>query len=138
MLPSVSAAIVAGSPDAVLVIDEDGRYQDANPAACQLLGYSRDELLHLRSDDVIPKDATWVEEARARYRAEGRWHGEIELVGKDGALVRLEAWSVAIPSPDGPLYVSFLRDLRDRKRREAAEARLAALVQASVDAIISV
>jgi two-component system, sensor histidine kinase and response regulator len=138
MLPSVSAAIVAGAPDAVLVIDEDGRYQDANPAACQLLGYSREELLHLRSDDVIPKDAPWVEEARARYRAEGRWHGEIELVGKDGALVPLEAWSVPIPSPDGPRYVSFLRDLRDRNRREAAEARLAALVQASVDAIISV
>ena len=73
MLPSVSAAIVAGSPDAVLVIDEDGRYQDANAAACQLLGYSREELLRLRSDDVIPKDATWVEEARARCRAEGRW-----------------------------------------------------------------
>jgi two-component system, sensor histidine kinase and response regulator len=52
--------------------------------------------------------------------------------------VPLEAWSVAIPSPDGPRYVSFLRDLRDRYRREAAEARLAALVQASVDAIISV
>jgi PAS domain S-box-containing protein len=137
MLPSVSAAIVAGAPDAVLVTDEDGRYQDANPAACHLLGYSREELLHLRRDDVIPKDALWVEEARARYRTEGRWHGEIELVAKDGALVPLEAWAVAIPSPDGPRYVSFLRDLRDQ-RREAAEARLAALVQASVDAIISV
>src|SRR3954454_12097585 len=129
MLPSVSAAIVAGAPDAVLVTDADGRYQDANPAACHLLGYSREELLHLRRDDVIPKDAPWVEEARARYRTEGRWHGEIELVAKDGALVPLEAWAVAIPSPDGPRYVSFLRDLRDQ-RREAAEARLAALVQA--------
>ena len=60
MLPSVSGAIVAGAPDAVLVTDEDGRFQDANPAACQLLGYSREELLHLRRDDVIPRDATWV------------------------------------------------------------------------------
>src|ERR687897_1154389 len=102
MEPSISAAIVAGSPDAVLVMDEEGRYQDANPAACQILGYSRDELQQLASDDLIPEDATWVGEARARYRTKGRWRGEIELVHKDGALVPLEAWSVVIPSPDGP------------------------------------
>ena len=35
MLPSVAAALVAGLPDAVLMIDAAGRYQDANPAACR-------------------------------------------------------------------------------------------------------
>jgi two-component system, sensor histidine kinase and response regulator len=137
MLPSVSAAIVAGSPDAVLVADEEGRYQDANPAACQLLGYSRDELLQLATHDLTPEDATWVTEARATYRTKGSWRGEIELVHKDGRLVPLEAWSVVIPSPEGSLSVSFLRDLRDLKRREAGNAGLAALVQSSADAIMS-
>ena len=37
MLPSLSLAIVAGSPDAVLIIDGHGCLQDANPRARQLL-----------------------------------------------------------------------------------------------------
>src|SRR5918997_4301268 len=137
MLPSVAATIVASSPDAVLVIDEAGRYQDANPAACQLLGYSHDELLQLVSDDLIPEDAPWVTEARATYRTKGRWRGEIELVHKDRRLVPFEAWSIVIPSPEGSLSVTFLRDLTNVKRREAKNARLAAVVQSSADAIMS-
>src|SRR4028119_1375454 len=129
MLPSIATAIVAGSPDAVLVLDADGRYPDANPAARHPPGYSRDELLQLRSDAVIPGDAPWLAEARTTYRAEGSWRGEIALVRKDGTLVPVEAWSVVIPGPDGPLAVSFLRELTDQKRGEAANARLAALVQ---------
>jgi PAS domain S-box-containing protein len=137
MLPSTASVIVAGSPDAVLVLGADGRYLDANPAACHLLRYSRDELLQLQSRDVIPQDASWLAEAQDSYYAEGNWRGEIALVRKDGTLVPVEAWSVLIPGPDGPLSVAFLRDLADQKRDEAANARLAALVQASPDAIIS-
>ena len=41
MLPSI-AAIVAGSPEAVLLVDGAGCCHYANPAACRILGYSRD------------------------------------------------------------------------------------------------
>jgi len=39
-------------PVAVFVADEEGRYLAENAYACELLGYTRDELLGLRLGDV--------------------------------------------------------------------------------------
>ena len=125
MLASLSLAIVAGSPDAVLIIDAHGCVQDANPRACQLLGYSRDELLRRRSDELVPADATWVAAARRAYRTQGRWRDEIELVRKDGSFVSLEAWLLVIPGPDGPLAVAFLRANTTPARKRAQEEQWA-------------
>jgi PAS domain-containing protein len=45
-------AVFENSLEAILLMDDAGRYIDANPAACQLLGYSRDELVGLHVSDV--------------------------------------------------------------------------------------
>jgi len=45
-------ALLDGSFDAVLVTNNEGRYVDANAAACDLLGYTRDELLQLNVSDL--------------------------------------------------------------------------------------
>jgi hypothetical protein len=39
--------------DAIFVFDRDGRFVDVNPAACEMAGYSREELLGLRIADVV-------------------------------------------------------------------------------------
>src|SRR5829696_1021341 len=122
MLPSIAAAIVAGSPDAVLVVDADGCCHDANPAACHILGYSRDELLQLRGADLVSSDANWMVEANDTPHAGGNWCGEIVLRRRDGRLVPLAARSVLIPSPDGSRYAWFLRDVTERKAVEADPA----------------
>jgi PAS domain S-box-containing protein len=62
------------APVAILVADEEMRYVAANATACELLGYTREELLRLRVTDV------------ARYpEAEGEFEAMIaagELVGR--------------------------------------------------------
>ncbi len=47
-----SRALFEGIEDAVLVHDMDGRVLDVNPAACRRLGYSRDELMAMTTNDI--------------------------------------------------------------------------------------
>ena len=43
--------------DGIFVCDQDGRYLEVNPAACALLGYTREEVLQRKASDFIaPED----------------------------------------------------------------------------------
>jgi PAS domain S-box-containing protein len=128
--------VFEGAADALLVADADGRYVDANPAAEALLGYPRAELLGMRIDDVMTLAA---EDTRAMYAAfvrDGRWRGDVELRRKDDTTIRAEGRATALAMPDGPLFVSALRDITERERAEQASRLLAeagALLSSSLD-----
>jgi PAS domain S-box-containing protein len=125
-----------GVADALLVADAEGRYVDANPAAEALLGYARAELLGMRVAEVM---ALAAEDTRGMYAAfvrDGRWRGDVELKRKDGTTVRAEGRATALSLPDGPLFVSALRDITERERAERASRILAeagALLSSSLD-----
>ena len=115
MLSSLDTTLVAGSPDAILIADEDGHYVEANPAALALLGYTREELLRLGAGDIVAPGPIWAAEEYARFLREGAWQGEVELRTKDGRVVSAEARAIVVPGPDGSVYASFLRDITERK-----------------------
>jgi PAS domain S-box-containing protein len=50
--------LLAQVPDAVFVVDLDGRIIDVNPAACSLLGYEKQELVKMRPWDFATR-ASW-------------------------------------------------------------------------------
>jgi PAS domain S-box-containing protein len=70
------------APDAVFVADESMRYLAVNQAACRLLGYTREELLALRTTDV----ATYPEasEEYGELMAKRNKTGTTVLRRKDG------------------------------------------------------
>ena len=75
-------------PVAVFVVDDDGRYLAANAYACELLGYTRAELLDLRVSDVSADP-----EARSNFselrRAEPRT-GVTRLRRSDGTELEVQ------------------------------------------------
>ena len=71
--------------NAYLVADEEGRYVAANEQACELLGYTRSELLSLSVGDLAHDDG----DEFAEVQAHGRHEGTIEVTRKDGVTVRL-------------------------------------------------
>ena len=75
---------VDGAPVAILVTDEGGRYVAANRYACELLGYTREELLQLRITDVAP--APDVEAHYRSFIAAREDQGTVELRRKDGTV----------------------------------------------------
>ena len=114
--------------DAILVADGEGRYLDANPAAGDLLGYSRDELLQLRVADVVAAGLEWTEAEYARFLRDGHWQGELEVRRQDGTLVPVEARATTLELPTGTLYRSTLRDISERRALERLQHDFLALV----------
>ena len=97
---------VEHAPVAILVADDEMRYVAANATACQLLGYTREELLQLRVTDL------------AQYpEAEGEFEAMIaagELIGrttvrvKDGSARSLHHRSAEIRIAGLVYYVAVL------------------------------
>ena len=110
-------ALFEHSSDMILIIDEDGRYIDANPQAEQLTGYSRDELLTMSSGDLsskaIPK--SMHKKSFKELKEEGTVLRETLLTRKDGSEVAVEYAARAIGAG---LYQSIVHDMSERKQIE--------------------
>lgn len=100
--------------DAILVVGEGGRIIDVNPAACELCGYSREELLQKVLRDLLPSDRP--EELRRFgeiFRNEGALKGEFQLLKADGRLTDVEFTSKANFLPGYHLFV--VSDIAEQK-----------------------
>jgi PAS domain S-box-containing protein len=97
---------VANAGYIVLVADENMRYLAASDAACELLGYSREELLALTVPDLVVE--TNASELYDDFIREHGQRGQITLRCKDGR--DLEAHYDARQTEVGglPYYVSVI------------------------------
>lgn len=114
-------AVFDNAADAMLVANDDARYVDANPAACELLGRTRLELtamsVHDLSIDPDAARANW-EAFLARGSMRGDWHGR----AVDGSELIAEVVATANITPGLHLWV--LRDVTERRAREQQLAQL--------------
>jgi PAS domain S-box-containing protein len=103
--------------DAILLFDDQGRYVDANPAATDLLGYDRAELLTMTAMQVSPPGyQAQASEALRAFAEHGKYSGEYRVLRKDGTIRDAEFRSVANILPG--LHLAIIRDVTDRKRAE--------------------
>ncbi|MDQ4044257.1 MAG: GAF domain-containing protein, partial [Chloroflexota bacterium] len=107
--------------DAMLLFGPDGRYLDANPAACELLGYSRQEFRRMRAGDQVAGDREWGCEQFDRVRGDGSWRGEAELRCKDGRSLPMEGQIQRVDLPEGHAYIGIWRDISGRRAVEALQ-----------------
>lgn len=113
------------SLDGFLITDKRGRLLEVNNAYCQMVGYSREELLNMHITDLeameTPEDTTrhirsMIETSGDRF--ETRHHC------KNGLLVDLEV-SINYNNFEGGRFYSFLRDITERKQTEKQMHHLA-------------
>ena len=109
--------------DAILWHDCDARIQHVNPAACELLGYSKEELLDLTIQDINPNSTPkswtkfWKELQRKKVVV-----FEDDHRTRDGRLVPLETKVNFIEYKGREYAVSFSRDISERKKSEKEKA----------------
>jgi len=120
----------------------DGYFLRVNPSLCEMLGYSREELIGCSVKELShPEDRDVTDADRARVlRGElGKAEFEKRYLRKDGTVVWVDLAIALVRSAAGaPEYeVAILDDITERKHAEAAlresEARFRSLTQLSSD-----
>jgi diguanylate cyclase (GGDEF)-like protein/PAS domain S-box-containing protein len=105
----------------------DARFLDANQAYCNMLGYTRDELLSMHIFDVEAVESPDETAAHIKKVIEtGHDCFETRHRHRDGHLVEVEA-NVSYSEIRGGVFFVFVRDISERKR-QAEELQLAASV----------
>ena len=113
--------VIEQADDALFVYDMEGRFLEANPAACKLVGYSRQELLQLYLANIeISFDPA---EGRKRWQ-EMTVGGAVTMEGlgrrKDGSTFSTEARVSVVETAEGRHMLALVRDTTERKRAELA------------------
>ncbi|MBE7520316.1 MAG: PAS domain S-box protein [Thermoflexaceae bacterium] len=105
--------------DAAFVLDASGRFLDANRAACEMTGYSRDELLSMPAYDLAGQGEAAANPFRMEYLAGGGALSRVEqrVRRKDGSTLVCETSVGGLP---GGQVLAISRDITGWKNHEAA------------------
>jgi two-component system cell cycle sensor histidine kinase/response regulator CckA len=114
------------SPIGMAIVSTEGRWLEVNPALCQILGYSRDELLGLDFQSITHPDDLRHGTASMRgmlARRLATYSAEKRYLHRHGHTVWTQLNASLVVSEDGsPRY--FIAQIQDITARKAAEAAL--------------
>ncbi len=103
--------------DPLLLIDLSGRIIEANQAAVQLYGYSREELQQLRLHALRQDDAEVVDFQIEQARTTGLLTESVHIC-KDGGVVPVEINARLVFVEGREMLLSVIRDIRQRHEAE--------------------
>jgi PAS domain S-box-containing protein len=135
-------AVFSQAAVGIAVAALDGRIVEANGRFCEILGYSPEELREHTFIELTHADDRSVTQGEVRKLLDGTIDSyalEKRYLRKNGDIV----WSdttVALlkrESGDADQFIGIINDITERRRAEELQARLAAVVKYSDDAIIT-
>ncbi len=117
-------SILESTMDGYWLVDSRGRLLDVDDTYSGMSGYSREELLTMTVSDLEDVEsgdevASHIDEVIAR----GEDRFESRHRRKDGSVYDVEV-STRYQPHDGGFFVSFLRDISEKKKQEVERARL--------------
>jgi formate hydrogenlyase transcriptional activator len=126
LLPAESATIALEklfefSPDAIFITDTEGVIRNANPRACELFGYTREEFLEMSVDALVPARFRMRHPShRENYDAHPRARqmgAAMNLYGlrKDGVEFPVDIMLKPMHTAAGIVTLSFVRDATEQR-----------------------
>jgi PAS domain S-box-containing protein len=119
--------------DAIFIVDiGNDSIVDCNPAAEELVEYSREELLSMPASDLHPHNISKFMEFADTVLEEGEgWTDEITCYCKSGDILPAEMSASVVEIDDRPHLINHIRETTDREERDWFEA----LIEHSSDLI---
>src|SRR6478609_2124745 len=109
--------LINASPDAVCVMDADSRFVLVNPAGTKLVGRPEHELIGCSiADTYIEEERHLLEQRIEKLKAEGSLRFGRKFARANGEVLPVE---VSLSTLRGRYYQAIIRDISNRKRREA-------------------
>jgi PAS domain S-box-containing protein len=124
--------LVEQASDGVFLTDAEGNYFEVNSKGCEMLGYSREEILKLNIKDVTqPEDhPTQTSSFNALKKGNAQLF-ERTMVCKDGTKIIAEISTKMI---NENCFLGIVRDITDYKQKEAEVLHLKESLELSLDA----
>ena len=117
--------------DGIFVGDAQDVCIDANSRLCEILGYTREEMLGRRLTDFVPaEDLARLPWRREELQAHRQLRAERRLRRRDGALVDVESNVTLL---DDGRRLAIIRDVSQRKKAELALRQSQELFKAFMD-----
>ena len=132
------------TPDASVVVDDEGTIVSANEQAEALFGYEPGGLRGHEVEVLVPERLRHEHRSyRAGYmahRGRGEMGAGLDLTGRrrDGSEFPVDISLAPLAGQERPLVVAAVRDSSERRAAHATAAELAAIVRSTVDGIVSI
>jgi diguanylate cyclase (GGDEF)-like protein/PAS domain S-box-containing protein len=119
-------SLLDSSPDATVIVDEDGIITRVNRASGKLFGYAKDELIGVKVESLIPEQYREQHVGHRKYHEKSNVHGfmgsnkrELKALTRSGKIIDVEI-NLSTPSIDGNLFaIATLRDISERLEAES-------------------
>lgn len=134
-------ALFKSSIDGVYLHDLKGQFLDANPAALNMFGYTKEDFSTLSFSDLLftPDQPSQTPAAIAALLDRGTRNelAEYQLKRKDGACIWAEIGSTLVYHNGKPFAIQgIVHDISERKRAEAERERLISAIEQAVEMFV--
>ncbi len=142
-MEGVFPLIVENAPVGMMLVDATGKIVHVNPKAESILGYEKGELLGQMMEMLLPERirsmhvghrARFLTDPKPRPMGVGR---NLYALHKSGREVPVEIGLVPVETPTGNAVLASIVDITAAKEAAKSIAQLAAVVESSEDAIIT-
>ncbi|MGJ7922626.1 sensor domain-containing protein [Neobacillus sp. LXY-4] len=117
-------SVIEQAADSFFLIEKDGAFIDVNPTACEVLGFSKDELLTLKTETVFSS----LPEKLRQYndtKEDSSTNFEDIMIAKDSIRIPVDINIRPIKIGVKQMFFALCRDIRDKKRVEAQMRHMA-------------
>jgi len=126
------------APDGILIADTKSFYLDANKNMCNMLGYSKEEIVGLHATDIVaPTDYKYIDPALSEIQNKKEHEREWIFKRKNGTTFIADV--MVRPMSDGNL-MAIIRDITAKKKTEEAlresEEKLNALFTSLIEMVV--